>query len=99
MKNIKKSNKKNIASKIYIFAYLFFLICFATYVNHYYKILNDYNKQINQLSNEIELEKKNNAKLIEQIEYKNSNEYIEKIAREKLGMIKNNEIIFIDVNK
>lgn len=28
----------------------------------------------------------------------NTDEYIEKIAREKLGMVKKDEIIFIDVN-
>ena len=28
----------------------------------------------------------------------NSDEYIEKIAREKLGMVRKDEIIFIDVN-
>ncbi len=52
------------------------------------------------------------AKLSEQIEYENqrikeidaltlqadTDEYIEKIAREKLGMIKSDEIVFVDIS-
>ena len=32
-------------------------------------------------------------------ENSDSDEYIEKIARERLGMVKNDEIVFIDVSE
>ena len=52
------------------------------------------------------------AKIIENIEYENqrieeinlmmekvgTDEYIEKVAREKLGMIKSDEIVFVDIS-
>ncbi len=60
----------------------------------------------------IDANKEKIAELQEQIEYEeyrkteieamkdevNSDEYIEKVAREKLGMIKENEKVFIDVS-
>ena len=58
----------------------------------------EYNEKIQQLNEEIDAANKKNEDLKYQTEYKNSNEYIEKIARDKLGMVKNNEIIFYDNN-
>ncbi len=48
--------------------------------------------EVNQLNDEIE-------DLTDQIENSNSLEFIERIAREDLGMVKPREIIYIDKNK
>ncbi len=47
----------------------------------------------------IEKEKKLNMELEEEKKVVLTEEYIEKIAREKLGMIKDGEKIFVDINK
>ena len=54
--------------------------------------------KIKQINKEIELENKKSKELENQAEYKNSPENIEKIARDKLGMVKSDEIIFYDEN-
>ncbi len=40
-----------------------------------------------------------NIELVNKIAYHDSDEYIEKIARDQLGLVKPNEIVFIDENK
>ncbi|MBR6401029.1 MAG: septum formation initiator family protein [Firmicutes bacterium] len=40
-----------------------------------------------------------NIDLVHDIEYQDSDAYIEKIAREHLGMVRPNEIVFVDENK
>jgi cell division protein FtsB len=51
------------------------------------------------LQAKIKEEEKNMEELKKQKDIINSDEYIEKIAREKLGMVKKGEKIFVDVNK
>lgn len=54
--------------------------------------------QLDGLNSKIQTEEENKEKLIRQTEEINSNESIEKIAREKLGMVKHGERVFVDVN-
>lgn len=49
-------------------------------------------EEIRQLQNEID-------KIAEKVQYNHSLEYVEKIARDELGMVKSGEIIFIDANQ
>ena len=44
-------------------------------------------------------EKKQNEELNRQKDMLDSDEYIEKVAREKLGMVKKGEKVFVDINK
>lgn len=93
--NKKKSSKFN---KLYFVTMAFVILSFSSYLLYKYDNLMEYNEKIQQLNEEINKANKKNEELKYQTEYKNSNEYIEKIAREKLGMVKNNEIIFYDNN-
>ncbi len=53
--------------------------------------------QIAELEEKIDYEKKR-IEEVEELKTKvDSDEYIEKVAREKLGMIKRDEIVFIDI--
>lgn len=47
-----------------------------------------------KLTSEIELEKERKQELDNQETYMQTDEYTEKVAREKLGMVKDNEILF-----
>lgn len=53
---------------------------------------NQYEEQLSHLQ-------KKNAKLTSQLEQTQTGDYIEKMAREKLGLIKPGEILFIDKDK
>lgn len=60
----------------------------------------DYNKQkINELKQEIEYEKQRAAEVDVWAEKADTDEYIEKVARTKLGLVKSNEKIFIDASR
>ncbi|MGL5507535.1 MAG: FtsB family cell division protein, partial [Paraclostridium sp.] len=60
--------------------------------NQYSKEITQLNKQIKDIDTEIEELKSEKKKL-------NQDEYIQDIARNRLKMVKPNEIIYIDINK
>lgn len=62
-------------------------------------IMNSQRQQLKQLEQNIEQEKELNEKLLRQKEEVASEKYNEKIARESLGMVKNGERVFVDVNQ
>lgn len=57
-----------------------------------YAIVEDYESQISEAKLEQDMLKK-------ELEKVNSDEYLEKLAREKLGLIKPNDRVFVDVTK
>ena len=64
--------------------------------------ISQYRADVNSLSEKIELAEKeleeNKQKLEEEKQNTNSLEYIEKLAREKLGMYLQNERVYVDSN-
>lgn len=93
---------KKISSKInkfYFITMIFIILSFSSYLFYKYDNLIQYNEKIKQINKEINAANKKNEELKYQAKYKNSKEYIEKVARDKLGMVKNNEIVFYDKNK
>ena len=65
--------------------------------------ISQYNKDLKNLSEKIEVAEdelnQNKQDLEEEKQNINSTEYIEKLAREKLGMYLQNERVYIDSNK
>lgn len=55
------------------------------------------NQELSKLEEKIAEEKKINEELKKQSKMIESDEYIEKIAREKLGMVKKNERVYVDI--
>jgi cell division protein FtsB len=82
---------------------IIFLIGFFIYFSYVLvdqqKLLNARLQDIKNLKSNIAVETELNKQLEGEIEMLDSDEYIEKIAREKLGMVKDNEKVFIDVNR
>lgn len=70
-----------------------------TIVFHQQGLMNHKRQEMKDLEQKIEYEKKLTKELNKEKENINTDEYIEKIAREKLGMVKKNEKIFYDVNE
>lgn len=91
MKNLKKHYKKILILLIAIYT----ISVFASQQ----KILNAYNSEVNQYKEKIDTAKDTKESLLSIKDNVNSPEYIEKIAREKLGMYLPNEKVYIDVAK
>ena len=66
-----------------------------TFINQQ-KVLNNYNAQVNSLKIDIAEAQKKQEELNNQKENVNSLEYIEALAREKLGMYMPNEKVYVD---
>ncbi len=91
MKLIKKHYKKVLF--ILVIAYVISILISQQ------KMLNSYNAEIKSYSAQIEKEKQTNEDLNQIKENVNSPEYIEQVAREKLGMYLPNERVYIDIGK
>lgn len=92
----KKLNNKKILKKIIFGAIFIYVLCI--FINQQqtlnsYKTAKEYNEQ------KLEEVKEYQESLIVMKENVNSNEYIEKVAREKLDMYLPNEKIYIDISK
>ncbi len=61
--------------------------------------LNEQKAEIQHLNDKIAETEEVNAELERLIEYTESEEFIEKVARERLGWVKKGEIIFIEKKK
>ena len=104
-KNIDKTKDISIKSKRAKDNFLYVLIMGAIfavgisilYIQYGYTL--ELNKQNDAVLLNIEEEKKNAEKISKQEEYRNSDEYVEEIARERLSLVKPNEILFVDINK
>ncbi len=57
------------------------------------------NLEIKQLEQKVAKEEEEKQRLMEEKDEISSDESIEKIAREKLGMVKDGERVFVDTNK
>ena len=79
------------------------ILVFAIYVIYtlisQQQILNSYKVEANKYTNDIQQAQAEQEKLNETKNNINSNEYIEQIAREKLGMYLPNERVYIDIGK
>ena len=89
-----------IIKKLYKRVFLFIVLC---YVVHIFitqqKTLNTYLTEIDQYEEKIVEAEDTKNSLVEMKENVNSPEYIEQIAREKLGMYLPNERVYIDIAK
>ena len=95
---IHMKNKKinNLLKKILV---LLFIIYFIYTVIAQQKTLNTYAKEKDAYNDDIEVAQEEQQDLKEMKENINSDEYIEQIAREKLGMYYPNERVYIDIEK
>lgn len=99
---MRKKGKKKITFEkgfIYKWLYAFFVIAAVVQgIRQQPKI--DYNKhKINELKQQIEYEKQRAAEVDVWASKVDTDEYIEKVARTKLGLVKSNEKIFIDASR
>ncbi len=90
---IRMKNKGTVIKRFIFFVVILYAI--ITFINQQ-KVLNNYDLQANNLKMSITEAKKQQEKLNNQKENVNSLEYIETLAREKLGMYMPNEKVYVD---
>jgi len=77
------------------------IVALISVFNFYQNIvkLNQIENEIDEIENQIARAEAENEKLKEQIDNSSSYEYIEEVAREKLGLVKPGEKMFIPVEE
>lgn len=82
---------------------ILFLIGFSLYfcgtVIGQQSLMEDKKKEYQSVLQKIDEEKKVKEELLQQKDIMDNDAYIEKVAREKLGMVKRGEKVFVDINK
>ncbi len=90
-------NKKFIYYIMIILTVFILFIGFKFYIN--YQKINDLKSEITQLKQNIEETQVENEELKKQLQGMNDLDYIEKVARQKLGLVKPGELLLIPVEK
>ena len=97
-----KLNMKNKRKYRVDYVRILLIICFVyfsiTFVRQQFRI-NEYNVKISSVNQDIQNAELRMQELNERKENGDDPEFIEKVAREELGLVKPHERIFIDVSK
>lgn len=91
-----KTKKHNL---IYILAMATIILTGVSVLYMQYEYTLELNKKNSIVLKDIEKQNKLTEEINKQDEYYHSDEYVEKIAREQLSLVKPNEIVFVDLNK
>lgn len=88
-----KQKKKSSSSKLVIFI----VVCFVSIILIKQQIeINTYNKKISELEAQIKTEEARSKEIDKKDELYATDEYIEKVARDELGLVKPDEKVFVD---
>lgn len=95
---MKKRKKRNRIRFRHIFI-VFIIVYISMIVSNQNKVKEELSLKQKQVQMEIESLQEDIGELNREVEIKGSIEFIENTAREELGMVKPNEIIYIDKDK
>ncbi|HEX2946918.1 MAG TPA: septum formation initiator family protein [Clostridia bacterium] len=93
MSKRKKKSPFAVVSVAVLLVYLLFIAL------NQQKLLNAKDLELGRIENRIDEETKLNDELNKEKEMIQSDEYIEKVAREKLGMVKKDQKVYVDIGK
>lgn len=88
-----KKKRKIIWSNFFVF--IFILYAAFTIANQQITIYK-LNKTRQEVAHNVEVAQKENEKLKDMLQYTGTKEYIEKMAREQLGLVKSDEVVYVD---
>jgi cell division protein FtsL len=91
--------RKRKKSRFGLFVLLIFFLYFACEMVGQQKLLYSKSLDMQKVKSKVNEETKVNEELKKEQQAMNSDEYIEKIAREKLGMVKKGERVFVDIGE
>ena len=89
------NKNKNSAFGVILLLAIFLYLSYAAIGQQ--KLINSKNDELNRIESKIAEEEKVNEQLTKEKEMINSDAYKEKVAREKLGMVKENETVYVDI--
>lgn len=99
MRKKKSGKRRRFRLRLVHLLLLFALIYVSSTLISQNKLMNNLNAKKDKIQSEVDNLEKDIAQLNEEIENSDSLEFVEKIAREELGMVKPREIIYIDRGK
>lgn len=94
-----KRKRKNKGIRLIHLVLIFLLVYVAVVFTHQNKLNKDLNAKKSKNLAEIEALENEIADLNEEINLSGTLQFVEKVAREELGMVKPREIVYIDKNK
>ncbi len=89
--------KTRLIIKVSLAMFTGFLVYFTITFFNQQQIFNIKNSRLKQLNLQIQEQHQINGELKTKLDLIDTHEYVERMAREKLGMVKRGERIFIDV--
>jgi len=95
----RKKSKSSITAKLGLVIAATLFIYFVYAMIDQQRMIYEKSTAIENVKAKIEEENKLKEKLQKQREMMSSDEYVEKVAREKLDMVKRGEKIFVDINR
>ena len=81
---------------IILFFMVLFFVAVLVGIGSQLKLYGQYKQEAEDILSQIEEEQKKNAEYIREKEYYNSDAYVEKIARQQLGLVTPNEILYVN---
>lgn len=92
-------NFESFLKKAMIYLLIIVIIVFAVKLVINMRKVNKMESELNNLQQKVQEEIKRNEELKEEIERVKSHDYVEKVARDELGLVKPGEILFIPVEE
>jgi len=92
-------NFESFLKKAMIYLLIIVIIVFAFKLVTNMRKVNKMENELNNLQQQVQEEMERNEELKEEIERVKSHDYIEKVARDELGLVKPGEILFIPVEE
>ncbi len=97
--NSKKKKKVNTKKLVINLVAIFFFAYFCYTMIWQQVVISSKSDEIDALNEKITAAEQQNDKLEKELENIDDPEYLEKVAREKLGLVRPNERVFVDANQ
>ncbi|MGB5823079.1 MAG: septum formation initiator family protein [Proteocatella sp.] len=92
-----KQSKLNFKNVCLLVVIIIAILYPAAYIGNQFVTLAKFESEIKNLKSELEETKARSKSIQEEIDGAKSNEFIEKMAREKLKMVKKDEIVYVKI--
>ena len=93
----KKKRKGKFSAFLFLMFWMLIIVMFSGLAINQASRYNNYKNELDKVTAELERERKIYDELLDQKIYYDSDAYIEKLAREQLGYVKPDEIVFINI--
>ncbi len=81
---------------IVLFFMVLFFIAVSVGIASQLKVYGQYKQEAEEILIQIQQEQEKNAEYLREKEYYNSDDYIEKVARQQLGLVMPNEVLYVN---